>query len=468
MKILAFLPVWEQPEHLAAMAGAGHQVDVVTTTVQAPAAYLDGSVTVWPLGFWWQALQAVRPDVVVRYAGDRRAQRITADLRGVRVLVVEQGDADVGEFRESCIRCLPAAERESLLTPVPVDPLAGHGTRVVAWVHYGVPYRRAGSEVMLHTMVRALQAAGLGVLVVCSSMAEAPPSWEVDGVPYVHLGPYGAEMLIRRVEPDVVVTHHHYAPRATTFAKKVGARSVLLMHSDLPATARAITARPDLCVYNTEWVQASLAGQYVEAVETPSMVVHPPVLPYEHRVLTVGDEVTLVNLNRDKGVETWRAVARALPHLPFLGVRGAHGQQVTDSMPANVRILAQTSDMRDDVWARTRVLVAPSVYESYGMGAVEAIASGIPVIAHPTPGLREALGDAAQFIDRADTGAWADAVARLHEDGPDREAATAAAVARSAYLAQRTARELVSWVDAIRALAGEQVRRGAVGVPIRA
>ncbi|MFD3848186.1 glycosyltransferase family 4 protein [Streptomyces microflavus] len=452
MRILALLPAWEQPEHLVAMAAAGHEVQVVTTTVQALAPYVDGAVSVWPLGFWWQALQATRPDVVVRYAGDGQAQRLAAQMK-VRPLVVGQFDADVGEFAEACVRRLPARQREALREPVPPSPLAGHRVRVVAWIHYGVPYRCAGSETMLQTMMRTLQDAGMGVLVVCSSMPEAPPSWSVDGVPYVHLGPHAAELLIRRVAPQVVVTHHNYAPRAVALARTVGARSALLMHSDHAFSARVLAARPDLVVYNTEWVRESLAARYREVGETPGLVVHPPVIPGEHRTDRPGARVTLVNLNRDKGVEAFRDVARALPHLPFLGVAGAHGQQVRDGMPANVQLVGQTSQMREEVWARTRLLVAPSVYESYGMGAVEAIASGIPVLAHPTPGLREALGDAGVFIDRADLDGWVEAVMRLYRDGPDREAAVAAAVARSAFLAERTGRELAAWGAAVGRLA---------------
>lgn len=83
------------------------------------------------------------------------------------------------------------------------------------------------------------------------------------------------------------------------------------------------------------------------------------------------------------------------------------------------------------------------------MAAVEALASGIPVIAHPTPGLREALGDAATFIDRDDHRAWADAVAGLYADGPRRAKATAAALARSAFLADKARTELKAWADAV-------------------
>jgi glycosyltransferase involved in cell wall biosynthesis len=104
------------------------------------------------------------------------------------------------------------------------------------------------------------------------------------------------------------------------------------------------------------------------------------------------------------------------------------------------------------VWAQTRVLMVPSVHESYGMAAVEALASGIPVIAHPTPGLREALGDAGTFVDRADVRAWVAAIKELYPDGERWDAAVASGFARSAFLADQMNTEIKQWVEAVQAL----------------
>lgn len=373
--------------------------------------------------------------------------------------------ADLRAFEQACrtlVRPAPARRRaRPAPAPAPVarrpaSPAVTLGqpaaTQVVAWVHYGVPYRRAGSETMLHTMMRALHGAGVPVLVVCSDMPLAPASWTVDGVPYAQYGAQTVDAFLRSARPGVVVTHHDYAPRAVRLARDTGARSVLLMHSDLDIAAQGLTAGPDLCLYNTEWIVKSLAVRYPQVDQIGRLVVHPPVMPGEHRAARGGSYVTLVNLNRHKGVDTWRGAARLLPQVPFLGVTGAHGPQVTRPLSRNMRVIPQTSDMRWDVWARTRVLMVPSVYESYGMAAVEALASGIPVIAHPTPGLREALGDAAVFVDCDDHAAWAAAIRDLYRDGPQRTRLSAAARARSALLADQSRAELTTWADTVRGL----------------
>jgi glycosyltransferase involved in cell wall biosynthesis len=62
------------------------------------------------------------------------------------------------------------------------------------------------------------------------------------------------------------------------------------------------------------------------------------------------------------------------------------------------------------VYRQTGILIMPSHYESYGRTAVEAMCSGIPVIANPTPGLLESCGSAGYFADRNKLDEWVEAI----------------------------------------------------------
>jgi glycosyltransferase involved in cell wall biosynthesis len=63
-----------------------------------------------------------------------------------------------------------------------------------------------------------------------------------------------------------------------------------------------------------------------------------------------------------------------------------------------------------------RMLLLPSLYEGFGLTALEAMASGTPVVASNTSSLPEVVGDAALLVDPADTAAIASAIARLFAD----------------------------------------------------
>jgi glycosyltransferase involved in cell wall biosynthesis len=58
----------------------------------------------------------------------------------------------------------------------------------------------------------------------------------------------------------------------------------------------------------------------------------------------------------------------------------------------------------------------PSKEESWGRVAIEAMSSGIPVIATPTPGLLESCGSAGIFCKRDDIGSWVREIRRLKTD----------------------------------------------------
>lgn len=323
--------------------------------------------------------------------------------------------------------------------------------KVAALVHFAVPFRNAGSETMLHALLKALRAAGHDVTVVTTATPQAPQHYQWEGLPGLsRSGPRPAAEEVRRLAPQVVITQHQNTALGIDLARELGAASVFLMHNDFELNRSLLARRPDLVVFNTEWI----AEQFRDQVRR-SIVVHPPVWATAHAT-TPGQCVTLVNCNRDKGASHLFHLARRIPEAQFLGVIGAHGRQIRVG-GANVEIVEHTTDMRGEVWPRTRVLLMPSRYESYGMAGVEALASGIPVIASPTPGLRESLGDAGIFVDRDDLDGWEAALRRLLDAPAAWADASARALKRSAEL-DPTA-DLDRWVAAVE----EVAQRGGAG-----
>lgn len=278
------------------------------------------------------------------------------------------------------------------------------------------PSSRVGAWLSTHELLRALAARGHHVDVV--SYLSPAGDYMLDGV-------HVRKRWNRLYETaDVVISHLGDDQKAHTIAQSRGVPSVRLAHA-AQRTKKDSLLGVRLLVCNSHATQESIGWN------GPTIVVHPLTRPDLFRT-TPGDQVTLVNLSPEKGVDLFALLAASLPHRSFLGVKGGYGHQRPVTAP-NVEVIPTTQNMRDDVYARTRILLMPSEKESWGMVAVEAMCSGIPVIAHPTPGLVECLGAAGIFADRGDLSAWRTEVERLHD--PD-EWATASkrAVARVAEL----------------------------------
>ncbi len=92
-----------------------------------------------------------------------------------------------------------------------------------------------------------------------------------------------------------------------------------------------------------------------------------------------GDAITLVNANQNKGVQQFLDLARKLPMRKFLGVIPYYGEMRLPPSPSNVEWVPFSEDIRD-ILKRTRILLVPSYYESFGRIAVEAMLNRIPVL----------------------------------------------------------------------------------------
>jgi glycosyltransferase involved in cell wall biosynthesis len=275
------------------------------------------------------------------------------------------------------------------------------------------PFHNAGSEVTALAMFQGLIKRGHEVQVIS---VEYPETYrDVDGI-HVHRPPDAEPertgwFMEKYRWADVVITHLNCTGHAMHLAMEAAKPLVHLVHNHNQLKFHNVRPiRAQLLIYNTDWVREA-------APMNPSIVIHPIVYPDHYRVERPDAEtVTFVNLTVTKGALVFYELARRLLDTPFVGVKGAYGDQhlIPDNLE-NLTIHEQMPDLRP-IYARTKVVLMPSDYESYGRVAVEAACSGIPSIVHPTPGLREALGPAGIYVDRADVDGWERELRRLLSD----------------------------------------------------
>lgn len=276
------------------------------------------------------------------------------------------------------------------------------------------PWINAGAEWMLHSILRRLVEHGHECRVSTALPDHVTVPAVVDGV-YVY--PRAAdEDLVEWA--DVLIGHLLWTRDIVTIAARRERPLLYLMHNDQQIAHWNLTApNVTVMVWNSEWVRDVCAPKWVG----PSFVCRPPVFVDDYAldgVVSPQGFITLVNPIPEKGAFLFYALAQRRHRDKFLAVTGAYGHQHRPPHYINnVEMIPPTTNMRDDVYARSRVVLVPSSYESWGRVAVEAMAAGVPVVAHPTAGLVESCGDAAWFVDRDDVDGWMAALDALADPG---------------------------------------------------
>jgi glycosyltransferase involved in cell wall biosynthesis len=281
----------------------------------------------------------------------------------------------------------------------------GFRLKILAYVNLYPPTTNAGAELMLHEILLELKKRGHLVTVARPN----PENKFVDGLEMVS---YKEAELIKN-EIDIVFTQNHDTRAATVFAGSANKPIVHFVHNDKAVKLFRLNKRnANLIVANSRWVANSFSVPGVSKI-----VINPPT---EHKKYFVerkkADSITFINLIDIKGVDVFWEVAKLMPNKKFLAVLGGYGKQKLPEKPLpNVEIIKNTSDMKK-IYDRTRILLVPSKYESWGRVGVEAMVSGIPVIAANTPGLRESLGDAAIFVTEQKASKYCDAISSLDSE----------------------------------------------------
>jgi len=143
----------------------------------------------------------------------------------------------------------------------------------------------------------------------------------------------------------------------------------------------------------------NVSGRIRRFLRRTSEVVYPPVDTARYRFARVGDFWLSVNrLSHEKRIDLQMEVFRRLPRErlvvaggPQMGVRMERFVRSLDP-PRNVEFLGEVDDAKlRDLYATCRGLIATSRDEDFGLGPVEAMASGKAVVAVNEGGYRESV-----------------------------------------------------------------------------
>ena len=322
--------------------------------------------------------------------------------------------------------------------------------KVLCIIHGYPPYHNAGAEWMIHDLNKFLVKRGHEVRVLLPGgnavvSKNGKRSYTKVEKVYVLDGVKVEEKNTKNLIPyskwaDVLITHLDGAGLALNIFRRPDVQKPLvhLLHNTHHNEAiKVFSPMNQYVVWNAVW------NKKENPYPNKGVVVHPPVSTEDYKVVRRNAKnITLINCWENKGGKVLVNLAKEDPDHSYLGVMGGYGDQVI-GRSKNLKYEDNTPDIKS-VYRKTRILIMPSSYESWGRVAVEAMCSGIPVIAHPTPGLKESLGFAGLFAHRDRVGEWVNIIKQLDDPGYYAEM-SAKAAERAAQLSEMTDKELLDY-----------------------
>jgi len=283
----------------------------------------------------------------------------------------------------------------------------------ILWIIHGyVPVLNAGAERYAHNLNKYLITQGHQIKVI---LPKKYSNYENNDMVFEGVQIYAsiteAEERNKLVEwCDIVFTHLDYTNITINYINN-NRPIVWVSHNTFFDSYLYLNNHPNVFMIFNSNKMKEISVPYFSNL---SFVLHPSIVL---KSLTTEPKhnkyITLINCNKSKGGKILNHLAELMPKYSFMAVTGGYAEQI--EQPKHVLQMPHTNNI-EEIYEKTRIILMPSDYESWGMVASEAMANGIPVIANKTFGLEENLGEAGIFCDLQNINKWKNSISLLMND----------------------------------------------------
>jgi glycosyltransferase involved in cell wall biosynthesis len=208
-------------------------------------------------------------------------------------------------------------------------------------------------------------------------------------------------------KPLLVFTAQEYSDDIASYCHSRQIRTVGWIHSTSEVGTAVVKAQPTHALCTSSYVLDKVKTIYAGDAH----LFYPPFV-HQNPSRRKPEFITLFNPIPEKGVSTFLKLAARYPTQKFLAVETWRPVRLPSSKYPNISYIQRRMNT-ESIYAKTKLLLAPSLQEGFGRVVVEAGLQAIPSITSHVGGLPEAVGGGGILIKGDDIEKWSDAVEQL-------------------------------------------------------
>jgi hypothetical protein len=268
--------------------------------------------------------------------------------------------------------------------------------KILAIVKLYAHKNKAGGEMYLHHLLKDFQTAGANVNVLLPKCKKIE-TFEYDSIKGAETNEENWKHYIDL--SDLVITQLDFSAEVMDYCLSIKKPVIHILHCHIDRDNKYLKNPNVIKIFNSKYIYNTALKESLD-IQGKTFIIYPytdynKYKKYATTDLKYRQFITFINPQRSKGADVFYELAKAFPKRKFLLVEGGyypHLQLVKYNLP-NVTVHKNTDRILEDIYVKSRIVLQPSRYETYGMIASETRAMGLPCIVNGnSEGLVENIG----------------------------------------------------------------------------